>query len=351
MKYNKKLVIDSRYINLSGLGTFCKGILDYLSVNDNFSITLLGDKKALSKLFPKIEIIDNISNPFSKNGLFLSKKVLAIINNNYAFFSPGYIIPFGIKIPIYTTIHDCVFFDEPSSCKNLIDKEIKRLFYIRAINHSQKIFTVSSFSKSRIVANFRCDDKKIKIVTSGLSKDIIEFKQKMGNIRKENYFVFVGNFKPYKGIDVLLDAFRLYKEKGGKNSLYLIGNKKGLNTSISIKKCETPGVFFKEGISNNELFSLMSSAQALVLPSKYEGFGLPPFEAMYLGTVSILNDIPVLHEIYDGSGAIFYKRNDAISLCETMLDIDFNPVLHLSNCLKKYSFKASAEIIKTEIGI
>lgn len=350
-KNSEKIFVDARYVGLSGIGTFCKGILDNIPQNDFQNIILLGNKIKLSKLYPNVNIIDDQFNPFSLNGLFLSHNLLKIINACRAFLSPGYIIPFGIKIPIYTTICDCVFFDEPNTCKGIVDKRIKKYFYKRAIKKSEMVFTISNFSKNRIVSIFKCSKEKITIIPCGLSNDIIEFKKSHGKAKKENFFLFVGNFKPHKGIDTLLAAYRLYREKGGTNDLFLVGNKEGLHTSISTNGWDKiPGIKLKEGISNNDLFSLMASSKALIQPSRYEGFGLPPFEAMYLGTPVILNNITVFHEIYNNSGAIFFEKDDPSSLCEKLFNIENENKISLENCLNKYSFSLTVKIIKETLN-
>ena len=67
------------------------------------------------------------------------------------------------------------------------------------------------------------------------------------------------------------------------------------------------------------MFELLSSAKALVLPSRYEGFGIAPLEALYLGTNAIISDIPVLKEVYNSYPVSFFNVDNPESLCSALL--------------------------------
>ena len=310
-----KIVIDSRYYGKSGIGQTNRGLLD--SIDDFSNIILLGDKEKLQK-YKDAEIIDNKSNPFSRQGLFLSKAELEIINKEKCFFSPAYIVPFGIMIPIYTIIHDCIFFDEDDSTTGFIDKFIKKIIYKRAIIRSKLVFTISNFSKSRIQNIFHVKDEKLKIITSGcLSKDIIEYKKNHSLLQnKENSIIFVGNIKKHKGIDTLISAFLLAKEKDPTLKLYIVGNTEGLRTTYNLNEnLSKDSIIIKKNIANEEMFSLINKCKYLILPSRYEGMGLTPLEALYLKTNVILNDIDVLHEFYDNNENVtFFSTNSVEDL-------------------------------------
>ena len=318
-----KIVIDSRYFGKSGIGQTCKGILDNIQSFEN--IILLGNKEVLSKKYPKATIIDNNSNPFSRKAFFLTKKEKKIINASKCFFSPAYIVPYGIKTNIVTIIHDCVFFDEKETTNNIFDKFIKKHCYKRAINKSKIVFTISNFSKSRIKDLFRIDDKKLKMIISGcLSKDIIEYRNENTlPSSKENSIVFVGNIKKHKGLDTLLEAFKIAKTKDSSLKLYIIGNIDGLRSKLNLShNFDLKDVFVQKNVKNHELFEIISRCKYLVQPSRYEGMGLTPLEALYLKTNVVLNDIPVFHEFYEKNCNVeFFKLNDSSSLSKLILNI------------------------------
>jgi glycosyltransferase involved in cell wall biosynthesis len=318
----EKIAIDARYVGLSGIGRVDSGIIDAFvdAKNIGYKIILFGNSKSLQKYSPYFEIKNLTANPFSIKGLFLSRNIINLINSCDAFFTPNYLIPFGVNTKILITIHDCAFFDVDSLNKGTIDKMCKHFLYKRSIAKSNVIFTDSQFSKNRITALFKCDLSKIKVEPIGLSKEILNFRLKNACIvnGKKPFFLFIGNFKSHKGIDTLLQAFSIYRKKGGKNQLIIVGNKDNMKNSINIV-ATTDLIHIKESTCDQELYTLLSNASALIQPSRYEGFGLPPLEALYLGTNVILSDIQVFKENYPNRYVNYFRVNSPEDLAATML--------------------------------
>ena len=111
-------------------------------------------------------------------------------------------------------------------------------------------------------------------------------------------------------------------------------------------------VVFTGKISNDELKYLYAESKFLVQPSLYEGFGLPPLEALTVGTRAIISDIPVFKEIYGGLPVTFFKSESAGDLAEKMLAFKDEPFTENEKELisSKYSYKKSAEIILKEFA-
>ena len=76
---------------------------------------------------------------------------------------------------------------------------------------------------------------------------------------------------------------------------------------------------FTGWVDNDRLCQLIAKSKALVLPSMYEGFGIPPMEAMYLGTKAIVSDIPILKEIYSDFPVSFFKMGNELDLKNKLL--------------------------------
>ena len=322
-----KIAFDCRYFGNSGIGRVNEGILEDLLANDGHGHqwVLIGDPTKLAKFVPLGEILAENSNPFSKSGLFFEKTALNKINACDAFLSVGYVFPFGIKIPLYLFIHDCVFFDKKETTNGFVDLQIKRYFYKRAVKKSRRIFTVSEFSKGRIVSLFKADPEKITVVLNGVAPAVLSFPKAK---RKNQNFIFVGNFKSHKGIDVLLAAYTSYRKEGGTMSLTIVGNQDNLRTAYRFRDEERDleGVSFLEKPDDETLLAAMASASALIQPSRYEGFGLPPIEALCLGTNVILSDIPVFKEIYGNMDVVFFHDGDSEDLKDKMLEFQAKPL-------------------------
>jgi len=320
------ITIDCRMIDASGTGVYLRGILPIMLRSPN-EFLLLGNSAQLDsyRQNTNVSIIECAIKPFSLRELFLfPKKTLEKINLSTLFFSPFFNIPDGIIIPVYSTIHDIIFPDMPELTSRL-GLTMRMWFYRRAYKKSLEIFTVSNFSKSRI--EYHLGTKRPVIVTySAIQPFFLAYRENNRDIQKKETIVFIGNIKKHKGLDCLLDAFILAKNEGLPHKLIIIGEKDNFRSSDDsiLKKIESIGgseVIFSGFISDDELLKCLSEASLLVQPSLYEGFGLPPLEALVLGTQALISDIPVFKEIYDGYPVVFFRAGDTADLKNKMLEI------------------------------
>ena len=354
------ICIDCRMITSSGIGVYLKGCLPYFLKSAN-SFLLLGNtglKEFSRTATGDTTIIDCKIKPFSLSELlFFPGNILQIINACDVFYSPYFNIPRGIKIPVYTTIHDIIFPDMPE----LVSKAglaMRMFFYRRAYKKSQKIFTVSEFSKSRIGHYF--GNAKPVIVTHEATQDeFITYRQKKPLVQKKNTIVFIGNIKKHKGLDCLIDAFLLAKKEGLSHKLIVIGAKENFRSSDTtiLQKIEAIGsdeVSFTGFISDEQVMEYLSEASLLVQPSLYEGFGRPPLEAMFLGTHALISDIPVFREIYENFPVTFFKAGDTTGLKDKIMEILHNKQAHVVNLspelLHKYTYEKTIAVILKELA-
>lgn len=176
-----KIAIDCRYIGKSGIGRVCEGLLDHLDYEKNVYY-LIGDIDKLQKYNKAILIADN-TNPFSKKGLFhLQKK--RINRECDCMIIPNFIIPFGIKIPVHSVMHDLIFLDVKETVNGKIDYKIKKYLLKRAMKKSKSIACVSNFTKSRCEYHFKKYAHKCYVNYNGLSKEIIEYQKNHPTDRK-----------------------------------------------------------------------------------------------------------------------------------------------------------------------
>lgn len=331
------IVIDCRYLGMSGIGRVLEGIIDNLPSNHNYYF--LGKKDNILKYVISNNIIEDYTNPFSLKGLFINKQV----NKYDLFFTPNFIIPFNIKIKTYVIIHDLIFLDVKESCNGFFDYKIKKYLLKRATKKATKIFTVSEFTKSRINYYFPKAKKEIVVSYNGLSKSIENYRYKHNQIiKKEKQLIYVGNIKKHKGLATLAHAM----EKLPEYKLYIVGNKDGFRTSDDKlnEYLSNKNIIFTGKIPDDELYSLIQESTFLIQPSLYEGFGLPPLEALYLGTKPIISDIPVFIELYDNLDVIFFKVENNSELANKIKTSDSSCQFDI-NQLNKYSYKNFAEAI------
>ena len=347
------ITIDCRHLDFSGIGVYIRGCLPYFLDSDNF-FYLVGSPAKLAPFISgrkNVEVLDYRPRPFSLIELFFFPRAhLSKINKSDLFLSPYFNIPGGIKVPVYTTIHDIIFPDMPEIVSR-IGLELRMIFYRRAFARSKKIFTVSEFSKSRIEHYSR--GKVPVTVTYNAIQPWIQEQKKNGK-EKTKTIVFIGNIKKHKGLDCLLEAFLLARAEGLAHQLVIIGSRDNFRTADNsfLKKLDSLSpdtVFFTGYISNEKLVEYLSSAALLVQPSGYEGFGLPPLEAMVLGTQALISDIPAFKEIYDGFPVVFFRTGDCGDLKEKLLELLANQsakTISLSGqLLSKYTFEKTASIM------
>lgn len=346
------IVIDCRFIGKSGIGTFVENIVDELIKHHSEHQYLLITHAALAEKwnYPNVKTLHTGIRPFSLEELFSFPS--EEINRCDAFFTPYINIPQGIKIPIFSTIHDMVFFDV-DGLVSPVGRLARKLYYRRAIRKSVKIFTVSKFSEERIRHHFPTK-KEIVVVYNGVSAPIRE--QQIDRIVKKDYFVYVGNIKKHKGLKTLIEAFSMAQERGLATKLLIVGNSENFRTSDNAVAGiinNNPNIEFTGWVTNEKLVQLIAEAKALIQPSLYEGFGIPPLEALYLGTNVILSDIPVFKEIYACLPVTFFKKGNSAQLSGILQG--YAPMSYDKEQIRKqidsiYSYKLAAKIILHEIS-
>lgn len=316
-----KIAIDCRMIGKSGIGTYIENIVpNILKYNQKNSYLLIGNKLQIEKFqsIKNVELQFTDTPPLSIKEFFFFP--VCRINKCDAYYTPYINIPLGIKVPIFSTIHDVVFLDI-KGLSSWFGTIVRKLFYKRAINISKCIFTVSEFSKRQIISHFHTN-KNIYVTYAGISKEIKNFKQTTDKIYDFPYFIFVGNIKKHKGIDLLIQASQILKETKPNLKIVIVGDYKKFKSkdkqTIKLMKNISDNIIFTGYIPNNQLYNIITQAQALVLPSYYEGFGLPPLEALYLGGNTLISNIPVLKEIYEDLPVTFFKQGDVEELVKSI---------------------------------
>jgi len=344
-------------IDASGIGVYIRESLPFFLQSGN-DLLLLGNAKRLHCYLSNanVKIIECDIPPFSfKELFFFPFKTARQINRSDFYFSPFFNIPNSITIPIFTTIHDIIFPDMPELTSKT-GLAARMWFYRRAYKRSQKIFTVSGFSKSRIQYHLGTE-RPIIVTHSAIQPMFLEYRVNIQNVKKTQTIVFIGNIKKHKGLNLLIDAFSLARNEGLPHKLIIIGAGENFRTADKtvLQKIESLGsaVTFTGYITDEQVMEYLSAAALLVQPSLYEGFCLPPLEAMVLGTNALISDIPVLKEIYSDFPVTFFRSGDLLDLKKKMMELLFNlkpssPVLS-DDLLLKYTFEKTAGTILEEL--
>lgn len=277
------------------------------------------------------------------------------------FFSPAHYTPRFCPVPQVVTIHDLAYLFYPNDF-------LKRdLFQLRewtkhSINNASKIIAVSKTTKKDIVKSYDIPEEKITVVYNGYEKKHGAFESKLkASLSKDPYILYVGTLQPRKNIQTLVKAFSKFKHLYPNFKLIIAGKKGWLYDKIYEEVTDLgleDDVYFTDFISDNQLVFLYKNAFCLVMPSFYEGFGIPPLEAMSFGCPVISSFTSSLPEI-SGDAALYFDPENPYDLIEKLKSLKEDPKLRRQlikngeSKVKQFSWKKCAaetlSVIKSAI--
>ncbi|MFA6897746.1 MAG: glycosyltransferase family 1 protein [Patescibacteria group bacterium] len=280
-------------------------------------------------------------------------------------FVPLQTFPFLIlpkdKPKIVITVHDVAFLYFPEHF-TFVRRQILKMHTKRAVKFADMIIVPSEATKTDIIRFYGIREDKIKVIYHGSSLKLLESGKKndprvAGLSGMRPYILFVGTVQPRKNIARLVQAFNMLKSTGKySHKLIICGGKGWLYHKIF---AEIGRSAFREDIvvvgavGNDLLASLYVDAALFVMPSLYEGFGLPILEAMSFGVPVVCADNSSLSEIADGAAVLAdgYNVEDICRKMEMVLDNkDLQEELSQKGIARVKDFswnKAAAETLKT----
>jgi glycosyltransferase involved in cell wall biosynthesis len=199
------------------------------------------------------------------------------------FFSPAHYAPRFIFCPLVTTVHDLSYFYYPTE---FLKKDLYQLknWTGYSVKKSQKIICVSQSTKKDLQHYYHIPENKIQVIYNGFEKNIASPKTKINlNLPQQKYLLYVGTIQPRKNILTLVRAFGNFQTKYPDFKLVIVGKKGWLWQDIyqAINQVDYKEKIILTGfLDDYNLSILYSHAFCLVLPSFYEGFGIPVLEAL-----------------------------------------------------------------------
>ncbi len=273
-----------------------------------------------------------IALPFQ---LFTQKEKLNL------FFSPSHYSPAFSPFPTVPTIHDIGYLQFQSQ---FTKKDLYQLinWTKESLKKSSHIITVSEFSKNEIIKTYNIDPEKISIAYNGVDtppKIDQKDQQKilsLYDLQAKNYYLYLGTLKPNKNIPFLVKSFAHFLQSKHNNPSVklVIAGKKGWLFDEIFATVKQEGikdkVIFTDFVTEDQKWTLYQNAIASILPSTYEGFGIPAIESMKVGTPVIVSNIPPFKEVVQNNG-LFINPSNISDLSEKILEIS-NPTTN-----QKYS--------------
>lgn len=200
-------------------------------------------------------------------------------------------------------IHDLSFLHQPKWFSRAYYWWYKMMTPL-AVRTSKHIITISKFSKNEILKYYPfVDENHISVIYGAADSSLFHPHENIA-AAPERFVLAVSSIDPRKNFETLIKAF----EGIGDCKLYIVGSANRVFSFQNSLKAQH-NIKFLGRISDEELVRLYCQAECFVFPSVYEGFGLPPLEAMLCGCPVLASDIPVIHEVCQNA-AIYFNPTD-----------------------------------------
>lgn len=265
---------------------------------------------------------------------------------------PHWNVPVFSRVPFVVTIHDLILVEDPMSShattKNAFVHGIKyvgfRTVLENAIHRSKKIIAVSDYTKNAALKHFRVQSKKVTVVHNGVSAPRDHSIAHLAGLGVyEPYVLCVGNAYPHKNLSLVVDAFVQFRAEHPDVQLVFAGKRdifsRRLEQEAEEKGIPSHTIRFVDTPTDEMLAGLYRNAMLFVFPSRIEGFGIPPLEAMTYGTPVAASSSTSLPEIL-GVHAAYFDPHDVDTLVHIMQLAKADALL---NDVKRAAAKRHAE--------
>ncbi|MFH2062797.1 MAG: glycosyltransferase family 1 protein [bacterium] len=241
-------------------------------------------------------------------------------------------VPLLYRRPFLVTVHDLILLRYPTVRATTLNPLLYRLKFLAyrltigsALNRARTILTVSDSTRDDIRKTFPKTNQKTVVVTHCACSDRLasgdRTEKKKSSPQERPYALYVGSAYPHKNLETLIRAFDLFRKRGHEDyGLTLVGGEDYFYCRLkeeTVARGLDENVTFFGWASDEQLADLYRNASFYAFPSLYEGFGIPPLEAMANGVPVISSDRSCLPEIL-GQAAMFFDPEDADAIAAAM---------------------------------
>jgi glycosyltransferase involved in cell wall biosynthesis len=198
----------------------------------------------------------------------------------------------SVEKPSVVTLHDVQHLDLPQMFPRA-ERRFRSVAYDRSARGAQRVIVISEFVRERALEKLGLDPERVRVIPLGLDHDELQ----PGAVEREPFLLYPARRWPHKNHERLFEAFALLRRERPELRLVLTGG--GDFSGVP------EGVEARGHVARSELVSLMQRASALVFPSLYEGFGLPPLEAMACGCPVASSNAAALPEVVGDAARLF----------------------------------------------
>ncbi|MCD6327346.1 glycosyltransferase family 4 protein [bacterium] len=360
-----RIGIDCRKILDYGIGTITARLIENLAALDDASeYFTFGDPAVIPGLGDNFATVREHSGEYSLKGLLslpLKAKRLRLDLLHWLHYPSSPLKPCRFVI----SIHDINHLVYPQFMRSRRSGLIYAKAMLRlASKVADRIITASESSKKEIVERLKIAPERVSVVSNGVAP-IFRPQNKEQALDclardyalEQPYILHVGSLRQHKNIDRLIDAFAIIKKREPlEHCLVIAGDHSEQGALLRQKACDMGlerAIRFLGAIEHGKLPTLYSGADLFVFPSLYEGFGLPPVEAMASGVPVCASNIPVLVEVIGRAGEFFDPESPqemADAIISVLTDSEKRESLRIEGLARAKSFSWRETARKT-LGI
>lgn len=326
MAANMRIGIDIRELErgrMTGIGRFLRNFIAYASrERPGHQFLLYGNQRTETELGA-----DNVVLRIRKEGLtqWWDQVTLPAMANGdgvEVFFSPYIKGPIRVRCPLIVTIHDLMDLVFPEYGGGRLSTALFKTMARRVGRRADLVLADSEYSAGDIARLLALEKSKIQVLPIGLEEryrpiaDSVELAEVLRRYEIDGaYIYYLGNFKPHKNVQALIAAYaRLEPELRDRFALVLGGREdrwRGERQALAAELGVADRVHFIGQVDEGDMPALYSGATLFAFPSIYEGFGLPPLEAMACGTPVLCSNRTSLPEVVGEAGCIVDPEDGA----------------------------------------
>jgi glycosyltransferase involved in cell wall biosynthesis len=324
-----RIAIDARKLHDFGIGTYIRNVLRGLARIDQRTEYILlcrpEDADVAGELGPNFRAVPESARPYSIGEQF--RIPLSLVRERaHLLHEPHYVLPPATRCRAVVTIHDCIHLMFPQYLPGRMAYYYARASMWSAVRKADRILTVSETSKRDILKFFDIPPEKVAVIYNAIDERFLSEpdEEQMDRVRQRYqldrpFLLYVGNIKPHKNLGRLIEAYALVRSRGLDDlRLVIVGDQISkyppLRQAVHRHRLDKDVRFL--GFQPYDTLSVFYRlSRAFVFPSLYEGFGLPPLEAMACGTPVVTSNVSSLPEVAGGA-AILVDPYDPVSIAD-----------------------------------
>jgi glycosyltransferase involved in cell wall biosynthesis len=335
-----RIAIDARKLRDYGIGTYIRNLLRHLARLDRETEYVVfcyeADRALAAELGDNFRPVPILARPYSLAEQVAIPFHLARLGIGL-FHAPHYTLPPLAPCPAVVTIHDCIHLAFPQYLPGRLARLYARLALRLAARRARRILTVSEASRRDILRLLGPPPERVVVVPNAIDEQFWTppAPQEVARVAEryqlaDPFVLYAGNIKPHKNLERLIAAFARLRRGGFERvKLLIIGDEiskyPALRRAVHRHQLH-PVVRFLGFVPDRTLAVLYRLADLFVFPSLYEGFGLPPLEAMASGTPVVTSNVSSLPEVV-GDAAVLVDPYDPDAIAEGMRRVLSDPDL------------------------